>query len=248
MGFLWQPDANRAAGLPVRRSPWGPRVTTGRSPTFAGSTWSFPTIDAGTTNGSILDVLVDPQNVQPGQSTELLDAGEGKVHLVAVTTDLDGGGYHYEYALMNFTFERPGAELLGADRRADGLEPGLRRLRHQLVERLDAQHRQRQRHLDGARGQCSGLGDAFQLPVRCPCGARGDLRHVDAAPGGSPEAVAVRTLPEPRIGQAIRSSLVLVLALISRRRSQQGEQRADHPISRSARPRRDSQRRSKSSR
>src|SRR5262245_60920737 len=42
-------------------------------PTFAGSTWSFAPVDAGTANGSILDVFVDPQAVQPGEATELHD-------------------------------------------------------------------------------------------------------------------------------------------------------------------------------
>ena len=57
------------------------------APAFAGSTWSFPTIDTGTMNGSILDVFVDPQNVQPGEATELLDTGAGRVQLAVVTTD-----------------------------------------------------------------------------------------------------------------------------------------------------------------
>lgn len=75
-------------------------------PAFAGSTWSFPTIDAGLANGSILDVLVDPDDVQPGQATELHDTGEGRVHLAVVSSALGGGVFHYEYALMNFDFER----------------------------------------------------------------------------------------------------------------------------------------------
>ena len=76
------------------------------APAFAGSTWSFPAIDAGTANGSILDVFVDPRDVQPGEATELVDTGAGRVHLAVVTTDLGGGVFHYEYALMNFDFER----------------------------------------------------------------------------------------------------------------------------------------------
>jgi hypothetical protein len=75
-------------------------------PTFAGSTWSFPTVDAGTANRSILDVFVDPLNLQPGQASELHDTGEGRVHLAVVSSALGAGVFHYEYALMNFDFER----------------------------------------------------------------------------------------------------------------------------------------------
>ena len=63
-------------------------------------------MDAGTENGSILDVFVDPANVLPGQATELHDTGAGRVQLALVSSDLGGGVFHYEYALMNFDFER----------------------------------------------------------------------------------------------------------------------------------------------
>ena len=56
--------------------------------------------------GSILDRLVaatvDTSTVREG----LLDTGEGRLQLVAVTTDLGDGRYHHEYALMNFDFDR----------------------------------------------------------------------------------------------------------------------------------------------
>jgi hypothetical protein len=75
-------------------------------PMLNGSIWSFPAVDAGTANGSILDVWVDPQNVQPGQATELVDTGAGRVHLAVVTSALGGGDYHYEFALVNYDVER----------------------------------------------------------------------------------------------------------------------------------------------
>ena len=75
-------------------------------PSFSGATWTFPTVDTGTATGSVLDVMVDPANVQPGEATVLFDTGEGRVHLAVVTSDLGGGVFHYEYALMNFDFER----------------------------------------------------------------------------------------------------------------------------------------------
>jgi hypothetical protein len=75
-------------------------------PSLAGSTWSFPTIDGGIANGSILDVFVDPDAVPPGAASSLHDTGAGRVQLAVVSSDLGGGVFHYEYALMNFDFER----------------------------------------------------------------------------------------------------------------------------------------------
>ena len=49
------------------------------------------------------------------------------MHLAAVTTNLGGGSFHYEYALMNFDFERQIQSFsLPIGRGADGLERGLR--------------------------------------------------------------------------------------------------------------------------
>jgi hypothetical protein len=76
------------------------------APALSGSVWTFPIVDAVTANGSILDVFVDPQNVQPGQATQLVDTGAGRVHLAVATTNLGGGQHHYEYALVNFDVER----------------------------------------------------------------------------------------------------------------------------------------------
>ena len=74
-------------------------------PTFGGSTWSFPT--AGFFRlGSVLDEFVNALNPPPGAASEFVDTGEGRVQLAVATTDLGGGVFHYEYALMNFDFER----------------------------------------------------------------------------------------------------------------------------------------------
>lgn len=67
-------------------------------PSFAGSTWTFASGGA-TVNASILDEV-------PGATRELLDTGEGRLQLAVTTTDLGGGVHHYEYALMNFDFDR----------------------------------------------------------------------------------------------------------------------------------------------
>lgn len=74
-------------------------------PTFSSSTWTFPNV-GGLRSGSILDVFVDPSNVLPGQATELVDTGAGRLQLAVVTTALGGGLYRYEYALMNWDVER----------------------------------------------------------------------------------------------------------------------------------------------
>jgi hypothetical protein len=74
-------------------------------PTFGGSTWTFPPDDS-LKLGSVLDEFVDPGSPPPGTASELVDTGEGRVQLAVSTTDLGGGVFHYEYALMNFDFER----------------------------------------------------------------------------------------------------------------------------------------------
>jgi len=74
------------------------------TPTFSGSSWSFPNADVMEL-GSILDVWVDPVSPGPGEKSSLVDTGQGRVQLALVTSDLGGGVYHYEYALMNFDYE-----------------------------------------------------------------------------------------------------------------------------------------------
>jgi hypothetical protein len=74
-------------------------------PTFGGSTWSFPTA-ASLAPGSVLDEFVDAGNPPAGAASVLVDTGEGRVQLAVATSDLGGGVFHYEYALMNFDVER----------------------------------------------------------------------------------------------------------------------------------------------
>jgi len=74
------------------------------SPSFSGSSWTFgPEQDHA--NGSILDRFVDPISPPPGAATVSLDTGEGWVQVAVETTDLGGGQFHYEYAVMNFDFD-----------------------------------------------------------------------------------------------------------------------------------------------
>jgi hypothetical protein len=187
-------------------------------PVLNGSIWSFPTVDDGTVNGSILEVFVDPQNVQPGQATELVDTGVGRVHLAVVTTDLGGGDYHYEYALMNFDVERQIRSF------------SLPLLAGQTVSNAGF-----------GDGNASALDDwtvsvaGGRVTWTAPAGHALDWgtlfnfrMDVDAAPvesaamltplaAGSPNQIVVRTLPEPGVRVSVVCGLAL-LALLGRGR------------------------------
>ena len=74
-------------------------------PSFASSTWTFTT-QTSLVNGSILDEFVDSVTLPAGSSNRVVDTGEGRLQLAVSTTDLGGGLFRYEYALMNFDFDR----------------------------------------------------------------------------------------------------------------------------------------------
>jgi len=74
------------------------------TPNFSGG-WIFSTTGA-LVNGSILDEFVDPVSPPAGSDNQVVDTGEGRLQLAVTTTDLGGGQVHYEYALMNFDFDR----------------------------------------------------------------------------------------------------------------------------------------------
>jgi hypothetical protein len=188
------------------------------APAFAGSTWSFPTIDAGTANGSILDVLVDPRNVRPGEATQLVDTGAGRVQLAVVTRNLGGGVFHYEYALMNFDFERQIRKF------SLRIGPG------QIVSNAGFGDADGNPQNDWTPSVAGGLitwtapagnaldwGTLYNFRVdadAAPVVSAATLTPLDA---GSPTAVVVRTLPEPGSGASIGSALTC-LALLARPR------------------------------
>ncbi|MDH3452367.1 MAG: hypothetical protein OEN20_08100, partial [Gammaproteobacteria bacterium] len=70
-----------------------------------GAGWTFGAPTA-VMQGSILERLLAA--AAPASSTRagLLDTGEGRLQLAVVTTELGGGQFHHEYALMNFDFDR----------------------------------------------------------------------------------------------------------------------------------------------
>jgi hypothetical protein len=64
-------------------------------------TWAFPLIASELRLGSILGRLVEQ-----GATSRVLDTGEGRLELAVTTEDIGSGMTRYEYALMNFDFDR----------------------------------------------------------------------------------------------------------------------------------------------
>jgi hypothetical protein len=189
------------------------------APAFSGSTWTFPTIDGGIHNGSIVDVFVDPQNVLPGQATQLADTGAGRVQLAVVTSAVGIGLYHYEYALMNFDVER--------QIRSFAVPIGMGKM-VSSAGFADANGNP----LDDWTWSVQGLhvvwtappGNAldwgtlynFRMTVNAaPVPSAATLTPLDP---GTPAELAVQTLPEPDVGASNAFSLAL-LALLARRRA-----------------------------
>ncbi len=70
-----------------------------------GAVWSFGPRRA-LTAGSILERFVDSSAMPPGDGSVFVNTGEGRLQLAVRSTDLGSGRFHYEYALMNFDFDR----------------------------------------------------------------------------------------------------------------------------------------------
>jgi hypothetical protein len=187
-------------------------------PTFSGSTWTFPNI-GGMNSGSILDVFVDPTNVLPGQATQLVDTGAGRLQLAVVTTAVGGGQHHYEYALVNWEVERKIRAFsvpIGTGKTISSAGFG------------DANGNP----LDDWTWSVDGLYIHWMAPPgnELDWGTLYNFRMtVDAAPvavaatltplvPGSPAEFEVETLPEPGLGASSGFSLAL-LALLARRRA-----------------------------
>lgn len=70
--------------------------------------WLFPFDDVGLTLGSALDTWVDPLAPPPGTSNVTISTSpdEGELKLAVIASTLPSGLTHYEYALMNFDFDR----------------------------------------------------------------------------------------------------------------------------------------------
>lgn len=70
--------------------------------------WTFPFEDVSLTLGSAVDSWVDPAAPPAGASNVTISTSpdEGELKLAAVATPRPSGLTHYEYALMNFDFDR----------------------------------------------------------------------------------------------------------------------------------------------
>ena len=189
------------------------------APAFAGSSWSFPTIDAGTANGSILDVFVDPLNVLPGQATELHDTGAGRVQLALVSSELGGGDFHYEYALMNFDFERQIRSFslpIGAGQTASN--PGFGDGDGNAGNDWSASIGADAVTWTAPAGNALDWGALYNFRVDVDAAPAASVAVLTPLDAGSPALVGVHTLPEPGVGSGAVSSLAL-LAWLARRRA-----------------------------
>jgi hypothetical protein len=116
------------------------------NPQFSGSQWSL----TGASNyrlGGAIDRWVDPSNPGANARTSELKTAEGHAKLAAKVTDLGGGRWRYDYAIMNFDFAR--AETQGA-------EPNLRVLSNKGFDAFSVPIQGNAR----LQGTSSNLGDA----------------------------------------------------------------------------------------
>lgn len=73
-----------------------------------GNPWTFPFSDLGLARGSVLDTWVDPAAPPPDAASVTITTNpdEGELELAAKASASPTGLVHYEYALMNFDFDR----------------------------------------------------------------------------------------------------------------------------------------------
>src|SRR5690606_34821665 len=94
------------------------------TPNFSSSSWTF----SGQSNyklGAAIDRWVNPANPGPNAMNTELVAPEGHAKVAVKVTDLGGGNWRYEYAVMNFDFARA---------LTSGSEPNLRVLANKGFE------------------------------------------------------------------------------------------------------------------
>jgi hypothetical protein len=70
-----------------------------------GAAWTFGTAGSVFTSGPVIDQWVNPAAPGPNAQSVLVDTGSGRLKLAVRATDLGGGQWRYEYALMNFDFD-----------------------------------------------------------------------------------------------------------------------------------------------
>jgi hypothetical protein len=70
-----------------------------------GATWTFSLSGYPFSQGPAIDEWVDPDAPGPGAESVLLDTAFGRMKLAVRATDLGGGQWRYDYALMNLDFD-----------------------------------------------------------------------------------------------------------------------------------------------
>ncbi len=74
------------------------------TPSFGGSSWTF-SLTSSFNNGAVIDQWVNPAAPGANAQSVLLPTKFGQLRLAVKATDLGGGQWRYEYALMNFDFD-----------------------------------------------------------------------------------------------------------------------------------------------
>jgi hypothetical protein len=74
------------------------------TPTFNGTSWSFGPFGAQS-SGPAIDAWVNPSNPGPDADTRRVDSGQGELTVAVRATDVGGGRWRYEYAVMNHDFD-----------------------------------------------------------------------------------------------------------------------------------------------
>ena len=74
------------------------------TPTFNGSSWSFGPLSAQRA-GAAVDAWVSPTAPGLNADNKKLNTGQGQLTLAAKATDVGGGRWRYDYALMNHDFD-----------------------------------------------------------------------------------------------------------------------------------------------
>jgi hypothetical protein len=82
----------------------GWRTLTPIAPTPPSTQWTFG-LGAALTQGRVLDQWVNPAAPGAGAESVAIDTTFGKLRLAVKASDLGGGQWRYEYALMNYDFD-----------------------------------------------------------------------------------------------------------------------------------------------
>jgi hypothetical protein len=75
------------------------------TPTFNGAMWSFG-FASNLITGPVIDAWVNPANPGPNADSQRLRLEGGQLTLAVRATDVGGGRWRYDYALMNHDFDR----------------------------------------------------------------------------------------------------------------------------------------------